>query len=379
MKPRRILIFPIAYYPRFVGGAEGAVKEITDRIGRDEAVFDMVALNGGDEPVEERVGNVTVHRLFKKVGVAQKLLFPFAAYRLAKKLHRSNPYDLSWAIMASYAGYAAQLFKKALPRVPLLLTIQEGDHFGRRQGVLQPLFRRIFKAADRIQVISNYLADWSRDMGATCPITVVPNAVAYSSFSSPIKPEVKASIRTENGFAKDDIVLVTSSRLVFKNAVDVIIRALAELGSPYKLLILGIGPDEAKLKALAAGLKLSQRAIFKGFVSHADLPAYLQASDIFVRPSRTEGLGNSFLEAMAAGIPVIGTNVGGIPDFIKDGETGLFADVDSPRSLAQKIEKLARDRESRGYIVKNAGELVREKYGWDKIVSAMKGIFTSLG
>jgi glycosyltransferase involved in cell wall biosynthesis len=107
------------------------------------------------------------------------------------------------------------------------------------------------------------------------------------------------------------------------------------------------------------------------------MPQYLHISNIFIRPSRSEGLGNSFLEAMAAGIPVIATPVGGIPDFLKDGETGLFCEVDNPRSIAQKVEKLLKDKESREYIVKNARKMVEEKYQWEAIAERMKEIFES--
>ncbi len=377
-KPRKILIFSLVYYPRHVGGAEVAVKEITDRIDSSEASFDMIALNGGGEVAEERIGNVTVHRVLSSVGTFQKLLFPFAAYSKAKKLHRMNSYDMTWAIMASYAGFAAYLFKRAFPQVPFVLTIQEGDHFGRREGVLFPLFKKIFRFADHIQVISKYLADWSIRMGAVGEIDIVPNGVDYENFSKPIGTDRRNLLRTGSGFAATDVVLVTASRLVFKNAIDDIIRALAELEPSFKLLILGTGKDEAKLRAVAASLKLSDRVVFKGFVPHADLPAYLQASDIFIRPSRTEGLGNSFLEAMAAGIPVIATPVGGIPDFLKDGETGLMCEIDNPRSIAQKANKLARDRESREYIVKQARDMVASEYRWENIVGKMKAIFQTV-
>jgi len=375
MKPRRILIFSMAYYPRMVGGAEVAVKEITGRLPSADFEFDLIALNAGGEAAFEKIGNVDVHRVGSGFGPVSKILYPLAAAKLARRLQTTKSYDAVWAIMASYAGFAALKFKKCHPNIPLVLTIQEGDHFKRREGIFRPFFRSIFKAADRIQVISNFLADWSRKMGAKCPIEVVPNGVDLANFSKPLDPAERHKIRAELGFKESDNVLVTASRLVHKNAVDDIISALAYLESSFKLLIIGTGTDEAELKSQAARLKLSDRIVFKGFVPHSDLPAYLQAADIFVRPSRTEGLGNSFLEAMAAGIPVIATPVGGIPDFLTDGETGLFCEVGNPRSIAQKAEKLARDRESRDYIVSQAKKMVMERYSWDGVAQKMQAIF----
>ena len=384
---RKILIFSLVYYPRFIGGAEVAVKEITDRISDTDIQFDMITLRK-HAGAFERIGNVNVYRVgmpwfgkdsqSSKLFPLSKLLFvPLAALK-AISLHRKQKYDAVWPIMASYGGFSAVLFRMIYSNVPMILTVQEGDNFERRQGVFRPLFKKIFTSATRIQVISNYLADWARSFGATAPIEVIPNGVDCEKFIRPISPVRKSELRAECGIADTDLVLVTASRLVHKNAVDMIIATLALLPHNYKLLILGTGADEDTLRNQTKSLKVEGRVIFKGFISHDLLPEYLQASDIFIRPSRTEGLGNSFLEAMAAGIPVIATPVGGIPDFLTDGQTGLFCEVDNPQSIAQKVEKLTKDRESREYIITNARNMVQQKYDWDAVAGKMKGNFESL-
>ena len=90
---RRILIFSLVYYPKFVGGAEVAVKEITDRISSEDVHFDMITLNGGGDSTYDRLGNVTVHRIFSRVGIVQKVLYPFVAYKKAIKLNHQNHYE----------------------------------------------------------------------------------------------------------------------------------------------------------------------------------------------------------------------------------------------------------------------------------------------
>ena len=109
------------------------------------------------------------------------------------------------------------------------------------------------------------------------------------------------------------------------------------------------------------------------------MPKYLKVSDIFIRPSRSEGLGNSFLEAMAAGIPVIATPVGGIPDFLLDPAknpdhepTGYFCEVDNPQSIATQVNKILSDEALRTRIIRNAKKLVTEKYDWSLIAHDMK-------
>jgi len=87
----------------------------------------------------------------------------------------------------------------------------------------------------------------------------------------------------------------------------------------------------------------------------------LALADVFVRPSLSEGLGNVFLEAMAAGLPIIGTPVGGILDFLKDGETGLFCRIKNPKSIAEKIKEILSDDRLREKLIQNGQKLAEEK------------------
>ncbi len=208
-------------------------------------------------------------------------------------------------------------------------------------------------------------------MGATCPVTVVPNGVDTEKFKAKSEKR-KSEFRKELGISENDTVLVTTSRLVKKNAVEDVIVAMKFLSSNVKFLIVGSGRLEESLKSKTKSEKLEERVRFVGFVSHDELPNYLHASDIFIRTPISEGMGNSFIEAMCAGLPVIATPVGGIVDFLKDGETGLFCEVGNPKSIAQKVLKLMKDAESRKYIVGNALHLVQEKYDWNFVAGRMK-------
>ncbi|MEK7464059.1 MAG: glycosyltransferase family 4 protein [Patescibacteria group bacterium] len=377
---RRILIFSLTYYPRYVSGAEIAIKEITDRISPLEIEFDMITLNGAGEPAFEKIRNISVHRIFGKVGYVQKLMYPFFAFFKALQLNGKNKYDATWSMMASYNSFAALFFKLTHPKTPFLLTLQEGDpipQIKRRALPMWPLFKMIFRKADHIQTISKYLADWALDMKAKCPITVVPNAVDFAFFSTRKSDTELAVLKESLGKRPDDVFIITTGRLVVKNAVADTIDALQYLPANVKFISLGQGFQEKMLKEKAEKLGLKERVQFLGFIPHKDMPQYLHISDIFIRPSLSEGFGNSYVEAMAAGIPVIATPVGGIVDFLKDGETGLFCEVQNPKSIAQKVEKLIKDKESRDYIIKNAEQMVGEKYEWGKIAGEMKKVLTN--
>lgn len=397
-QPKNILILSIAYIP-FVGGAELAVKEITDRIPivSSEASagfsFDMITLRFNKNwPKFERIGNVNVYRIS-----SPKIFFPFAAYLKATVLHIKKRYSVVWSIMANRAGYATLFFKLTHPKVKYLLTLQEGDTFEypkKRAGFLWIfvgfLFRKIFTKADCVQAISNYLADWARSMGKNDCIEIVPNGIDLNNLKSQISnlpPEADPTRAEKN---KEKKIIITTSRLVSKNGVDILIEAISELkkeglSGDIQCQILGSGPDEEKLKDLARILKLSNEVVFLGHIDPEVIYAYLANADIFVRPSRSEGLGSSFLEAMGAGLPVIGTRVGGIPDFLKDpadvGEdkaTGLFAKVNDPKDLADKIRTLINDENLAQTIALNGKNLAITEYSWDNVAGKMRLIFSNL-
>lgn len=378
------------YYPHPIGGAELAVKEITERMSSYDIEFDMITLKNG-KPNYEKVGNIHVHRVgLPRFGFLantlsysrlMKYMYIFEAYSLAKKLKVTRKYDATWAIMANYAGFAALFFKMSRPEIPFLLTLQEGDpieHIKERLGMFYKLWRKIFQRADYIQTISNFLARFAQDNGATCPISVIGNGVSFNKFSERVDESVIREIRRGCGFSDEDTIIVTTSRLVRKNATEMSIRALSLLDKKYKFLIIGTGEDEYMLRSLADELDVANRVVFKGFINHDSLPQYLQASDIFLRPSRSEGLGNSFLEAMAAGIPVIATKVGGIEDFMVDNETGLVCEVDDPKSIADKVMLIEKNPELADRIVIEAREMVKDKYEWNNITQKMKQIFFGL-
>jgi len=360
---KRIIIFSTAYFP-LVGGAEIAVKEITDRLG-NEFEFVMITIKlKSDLPDYEKIGNVEVHR----IGIGNH----WDKYRLIwdgwKKARELGKFDAVWSIMASYAGFAALRYKKRNKQVPFLLTLQEGDskqHIYKHVWWCWPYFKQIFKKADKIQAISNYLAKWAKSLGAECPIEVVPNGVDVNLFQF-----------LPNKYSHGEKIVITTSRLVEKNGLSDLIKAMEYLDQNVKLRIIGSGHLEQQLKKEASAW--GERVKFLGEKDHQEISRELRDSDVFCRPSLSEGLGNSFLEAMYAGIPIVGTNVGGISDFLVDGETGLFCKVGNPKDIAEKINRILNDQTLAEKLRVNGQKLVREKYSWDMIAEKMKTIFNSL-
>ncbi len=253
-----------------------------------------------------------------------------------------------------------------------MLTLQEGDslsYIKRKVLFVYPIFKKIFAKADKIHAISNYLAEWARDMGYRGVVEVIPNGVDTNKFEN-------RELRIKN---EGKTILITTSRLVKKNGVEDIIKAMSLLSKDISFQVLGSGPLDNRLRGVARSLGLENRVQFVGFVNQAEIPKFLHRADIFIRPSLTEGMGNSFIEAMAAGLPVIATPVGGIVDFLVDPDksshkppTGLFVPPRDYKAIARAVERLVKNERLRETLIANGKRLAKEKYDWNMLAEEMK-------
>lgn len=377
----KILIISTAYWPH-IGGAEIAVREITKRL--ENVSFDMITIKLHRRDLdEEKIGHINVYRLGYGWNKLDKLLFPLRASRFAAKLHDKNKYNIVWSIMASYAGFAALFFKKKHPDVKFLLTLQEGDNLQvieKKISLINFWFRQIFTSADAIQCISKHLAEWAKHMGAKAPIRVIPNGVQPNTANK----EVISGIRKNLNIKSEAKIILSTSRLVPKNGIQDLINAVHILVSrdslPVLLIVCGIGKQEGQLKSLVKILKIDRYVKFVGFIEPKDLPAYYEVADVFCRPSLSEGLGNSFLESMAYGVPVVAPLVGGIKDFLQDHITGFVCHSANPTDIADKI-KYVLDKKNTDLVtsvIDNAKQLVDKNYNWNTVALQMKDVFNQL-
>ncbi len=377
---KSIVIFSTAYFP-FVGGAEVAVKEITDRI--EDFDFHLITARLDRKLAkQEKIGNVHVHRVGFGIGFLDKIILGFFGHKKALELHKKYDFKMLWSIMASYGGLAGARFKKK-SGLPYLLTLQEGDKFSRPESkgrLTFGWFKKIFVLADGLQAISSYLLSWGKKMGFKGSVAkVIPNGVEFEKFFEKINADEVEQTRECFGFPKESFVLITTSRLVEKNGIKDVIRALPKLQEHVCFVVVGGGILLHELERMADELGVSHRVSFKGEVPYNDLPRFLQASDLFIRPSLTEGLGNSFLEAMAAGLLIVGTKVGGIPEFLSDDMTGFYCEPNNPDSIVHVIEKvIGLSNEKKSSVIQNAQELVKKSFHWKKIVIEMKKVFNTL-
>lgn len=382
-----IFVFTTSYDP-FLSGAEIAIQEVSRRLAGKFRFFIFTARFRRDLPSREERTEGTIIR----VGFGMdfdKFLLPFFGTLIALRLIRRVKPALFWPVMVTYAGGIPYIVNsiRFWRRTPIVQTLQEGDSEAHiraaRLGFIGLAWRLALARADFLTAISSYLEILGRRFGYRGSVAVIPNGVDVRRFEHAYPMLEKEALRRELGIDPAERVIITTSRLNEKNAVDTLILAFHELvrtrpDLEAKLLIVGDGAEQEELRKLSREVGILERIIFTGYVTPADIPRYLSIADVFCRPSRSEGLGNSFLEAMAAGVPVVATSVGGIPDFLRDGENGLFCRVDDPKDCAKKIFSLLTDQKLRERIVTRGRETVRADYQWDAIARKFDDVFEDL-
>lgn len=375
-KSKHILIFTSAFRP-LVGGSEIALEQIVSRLNNFRFTI-LTPRCHRSLPYFERHPNYDLYR----VGLGSfldKYLFPVLGFVKAFFLARKQPVEALHAYQASYGAGAAVLLNFFRPSFPLIVTLQEGKNLHNQLFFVRWLRFFILKRATKITAISSYLADYARTIAAETPIQIIPNGVPEDLIQREfLDVETKRKLRSEINLPQDDHVLITVSRLVDKNGVDTLLhsfkKVLAEMPNT-SLVIIGDGPQEKELRRLNNSLGVNGKVMWLGRLPYSRLGEYVGASDVFVRLSRSEGLGSAFLEAMAVNTPVVATAVGGITDIVVDEERGMLCQADNKDDAARKIVMLLKDRELQNRISNNAREFVRNGYTWQIVADKFAELY----
>ncbi len=199
------------------------------------------------------------------------------------------------------------------------------------------------------------------------PVTVVPYGVDLTRF----RP-------SRNGNRTDDVVIGSVGRLSKEKGLDDLLRAAAQLieqGAPVRVVLVGDGPERARLVALARRLGIDRRVDVRGEVPHEQVPVVLNELDVFVMPSRAEGFGVAALEAAAMELPVVASRVHGIPDVVADGGTGLLVPPGDVGALAEAIGRLVSDAGLRTAMGRAGRAFVEQRYRWEDNVAQMERLY----
>ena len=307
--------------------------------------------------------------------VPNEVAFAFAAKRAIARLHAGIAISILLCNGHPVASLAAITLKRK-SGIPYAL-VTHGDIFDRPKGTYDPrltwLYLRTtppaYRAADLVVALSPYMANLAMRSGAhRNRVAIIPNGIDLSEIGH--VPSRASS--TSVGDEQTEILFV--GRLAIEKGVDILIEAASLLKSrriPFRLRIVGSGPQETLLRQLVAGRNLSDVIDFVGPVGRMRLGPLYSSAHVVCVPSRSDPLPTVVLEAMACGLPVVGSNTGGIPYMIRDGVTGLLCRPGDFADLAVKLQQIARSPA----IARRLGEAgrleVEANFTWQKVGMAL--------
>lgn len=383
---KRILIFSLAYYPSFVSGAEAAIKEITDRIDPSDIEFHLITLLfDKTAPRKEQIGNTLVYRVgFGGAYVSKILFIPLAALK-ARSLDGALHFDAVWSMM-TYMLLPAVLARALGVKAPRILTLQDGDSYEKvfERTFIKPFVPALdygFRTTNIVQVISSYLGTWPPKRGYKGIVELIYNGANPKNLKDEYSQEKAEEAAKKLGKKPGDVYLLNASRLVYQKANDQTIRALALLPENVHLVLIGEGEDRAMLESLAEELCVQERVHLLGQLERTDVPNYRNPifADIYVTPSRSEGLQLSSLSAMAGRLPLIATQAGGLAEYVWDPEhnpdkpkTAWVVDIDAPEQIAAAVKDIIANPAKTQEVVRTARKMVEEHFDWDAIAVQMR-------
>ena len=365
-------------YPPVGGGTANAnyyfIKELAKY---EELIVDLITVKPNPGILIENFSkNIHLH----KIGIHKKdlhhwkgsemLEWCLLAYFYIKNLLKKNNYDICHCWNGWPPGFFGYLYRK---KVPYIIALRGNDVPGYEvrfrfleRIILKDLSRVIWKNSSMITANSEELAQLAQHT-LRCKIAVIPNGVDTDDFFPKAYEEFRIPL-----------TLISTNRLGQRKGHIYLIRALRKTKG-YRLILVGQGSEIENLKRESKGLDVE----FRGYVQHADLNRELHRADIYISTSLVEGMSNATLEAMAAGLPVISTNVGGIGKMI-DGNGVVIkktADVDMiVESLDYYLNNLSlipqHGKRSRQIAEQMSWKSVVERYVKEVYTAGSRTLFT---
>lgn len=370
----------IEYFPPHIGGMERhglILSQEQMKLGHQVDIFIGYGGNPRSDLKEFPRSDLGIYKMplqflpiYSKI---RRLWFNFWAMRQIIKRHKKNPYDIIHLhgdfIEACFGG---KLSKKL--GIPSIITI----HAGLNKRLLKPKNAICFKNITKIICVSNEIANDLNSIGVPeNKIVIISSGIYFIEFQNIDEGKIAA---LQNQYSKPIIISVGVLRPA--KGFKYLLEAFGKIKEKFfraTLVIIGEGPDRAKLEKQTKNIT---NINFLGRQDHSKIVEYLKVADIFVLSSiymegDREGTPTSIMEAMAAGLPVIATNVGGNQQLIKDGENGFLIESENSEALAKAIEKIIRDSNLAKKMGEKNLEDIKQK-DWPVITEKINEIYKSV-
>jgi len=363
--------------PRIVGGIARHCFGLSKALAKENHEVQVVTLDFPGTPDFEEVEGVKVHRIRIELGHPNFITWTFIFNHFMEKkiatLNRDAKFDIihihDW--LTAPAGIASKHYLDK----PLVSTVHSTE-VGRAHGLHSPDSYLIdgiewwmTYEANRVILCSNSMKREVEDHFhlPSEKITIIPNAIDTSEYQRSINKE---AVKRSYGVEPHEKLVLFIGRLVPQKGVEYLIKAvplIVQHDSRVRFIITGDGWSKNHLENLAASTGHGDKIRFVGFVSNSELVELTMSADVLVVPSIYEPFGIVALEGMAAGVPVVAANVGGLTDIIEHDRTGVLVYPENPESIAWGVNKVLSDPGYAQWLIQNAKKKIREVYSWEAV------------
>ncbi len=382
MSPRMPRVLVLNYeFPPMGGGAGHASYHIARTLAESGCDVDVITSGTNGHTIFEVHSGLRIFRVksnrrsLHECGMEGAWAYVAAARPIFQRLLNAEQYDVIHYFFGLPTGFLSLLSPRSRT-IPSVISLRGSDVPGydaSNNGLqwvhraMLPVTKRIWKKASALVALSDSLRDLAQPILPEKTIGVIPNGIDVDHFHP-------------NGYHATEhagpLRLLCVARLVRRKGLDDLFHAMALLrDEPIHLTLQGIGSQQDELARLAISLGVADRISFAGFKDRDSLPVVYQKADLFVMPSLAESFGLATLEAMACGLPVVVSRVGGMVEYVKDGENGLIVPPRDPEALANAIRSLARNPGLRRSMGARNAQKVRQEYTWQHVADAYLQIY----
>ncbi|MBS7639806.1 MAG: glycosyltransferase family 4 protein [Candidatus Bathyarchaeia archaeon] len=365
------------YPPRIVGGIARHCSGLAGALAKLGHSVHIVTLDFPGAPSYEEIEGVRIYRTPIELGhpnfIVWTLIFNHFIEKRVAMLSRDVKFDILHA--HDWLVAPASIASKHYLRLPLVSTIHSTE-VGRSHGLHNPDSYLIDGVewwltyeSKRIIVTSNAMKREVEDHFhlPSEKIDIIPNAIDASKYNIPVD---RGNVKRRFGIDPSERIVLFVGRLVPQKGVEYLIMAapkIVERHPEARIVIVGDGWSKDYLLSLAASTGCQHKITFLGFISDQDLIEIMLSSDVLVVPSIYEPFGIVALEGMAAGIPIVASNTGGLAEIIEHDRTGFLAYKENPDSIAWGVNRILSDPGYASWLVQNAKRKIREVYSWDAV------------
>jgi len=355
-----------------IGGSEQFLRRLVTGLSAEHYQIDVIQLSGSQQPSRE----LSEHSINLEA-VSIDAVYASAARSLWRKLRRKVLAG-TWDIVHSQHE-KSDIICALLPHSnnsPTWISSRRDSGFQRSVAV-SAAFRFLNHRFDCLVAPSQAILDDLVKHGGVqkSHLQYIPNGVAMNRFTI-LKNDTRTAERAKLALEPNDFVFGCVARMVPVKRHHDLIEAFTRLAShkaEARLVLIGDGPLEAELRSLALQAGIGSRVRFMG--ARDDVDKLLPLLDAFVLCSATEGMSNSLLEGMAAGLPIIATEVGGNPEVVPDGKAGVLVAPARPDRLAVAMEKIASEPKLARAMGRRARAHVRSNFSEDAMIEAWDRLY----